>query len=107
MKKIVKKFLQKVKVYFNVDLWSVIYGVYAVLPMMRKQGHGHIITTLSLAGLMPTPYQMIYATTKYAVRALSECLRYEMAHENIRFSCICPGNVATPVLPCPIWTILR
>jgi NAD(P)-dependent dehydrogenase (short-subunit alcohol dehydrogenase family) len=81
----------------DTNLWSVIYGVHAALPIMLKQGSGHIVNTSSLAGLVPYPMQVIYEATKYAVVGLSESLRYEYAEKGIRFSVICPGDIATPI----------
>jgi NAD(P)-dependent dehydrogenase (short-subunit alcohol dehydrogenase family) len=81
----------------DTNLWSVIYGVHAALPIMLKQGSGHIVNTSSLAGLVPYPMQVIYDATKYAVVGLSESLRYEYAEKGINFSVICPGDIATPI----------
>lgn len=81
----------------DTNLWSVIYGVHAALPIMLGQGSGHIVNTSSLAGLVPYPMQVIYDATKYAVVGLSESLRYEYAEKGIRFSVICPGDITTPI----------
>ncbi len=81
----------------DTNLWSVIYGVHAALPIMLQQGSGHIINTSSLAGLVPYPMQVIYDATKYAVVGLSESLRYEYEEKGINFSVICPGDIATPI----------
>ena len=81
----------------DLNLWGVIYGVDAALPIMRKQGHGHIVNTSSIAGIIPPPYQALYCASKYAVTGMTECLRYELANEGVRFSLICPGNVATNI----------
>jgi NADP-dependent 3-hydroxy acid dehydrogenase YdfG len=86
----------------DVNLWSVIYGIHAALPIMRLQKSGHIITTSSIAGLMPFPYQSLYCTTKFAVAGLSESLRHELRDEDIRFSVVCPGEVATRIWGTPI-----
>jgi NAD(P)-dependent dehydrogenase (short-subunit alcohol dehydrogenase family) len=83
--------------FIDVNLWGVIYGIHAALPIMRKQGGGHIVNTASLAGLMPFPFQALYNTTKYAVVGLSESLRFELEDEGIHFTVVCPGNVATPI----------
>lgn len=85
------------KFMMDTNLWSVIYGVNAALPIMLDQGSGHIVNTSSLAGLVPYPMQVIYDTTKYAVVGLSESLRYEYAEKGINFSVICPGDIATPI----------
>ena len=75
----------------NTDLWGVIYGVNAVLPIMLAQGFGHIVNTASIQGLTPAPYQVLYSTAKHAVVGLSESLRMEMLPRNIHPSCV-PGR---------------
>ncbi len=85
-----------------INLWGVIYGIDAALPLMRRQQGGHIVSTSSLAGLIPIPYQALYCTTKYAVVGLSESLRFELEPEGIHFSVVCPGSVATPIWGTPI-----
>jgi len=89
--------LEDWKTMIDTNLWSVIYGVHAAVPIMLRQGSGHIVNTSSLAGLVPYPMQVIYDTTKYAVVGLSESLRYEYAEKGIRVSVICPGDIATPI----------
>ncbi len=86
----------------DLNLWGVIHGVHAALPIMRRQGSGHIVNTASLAGLVPFPYQSLYATTKYGVVGMSECLRYELAADGIRVSVVCPGNVVSRIFGTPI-----
>jgi NAD(P)-dependent dehydrogenase (short-subunit alcohol dehydrogenase family) len=86
----------------DLNLWGVIYGIHAALPVMRQQGGGHIITTSSIAGLLPLPFQAIYCTTKYAVVGLSESLRFELADEGIHFSVACPGSVVSRIWGTPI-----
>ena len=81
----------------DINLWGVIYGVNAALAVMRKQKSGHIINTSSVAALYGTPYQTLYVATKNAVIGLSDCLYYEYLPENIFFSVVCPGDVATPI----------
>lgn len=83
----------------DTNLWSVIYGVHAALPIMLKQGSGHIVNTSSIAGIIPPPQQALYCATKYGVTGLTEALRYEFAEKGLRFSTICPANIATPNLP--------
>lgn len=86
----------------DVNLWGVIYGIDAALPVMRHQGTGHIVNTASLAGLIPLPFQVLYCTTKAAVVALSESLRIELGDEQIHVSVICPGNVVSRIWGTPI-----
>lgn len=86
----------------DLNLWGVIYGIHAALPLMRRQRGGHIINTASLAGLVPLPFQALYCATKFAVVGLSESLRYEVAAEGIHLSVVCPGAVATAIWGTPI-----
>lgn len=82
---------------FEVNFFSALYGIRAVLPIMRAQGGGHIANTASGIVFSPMPYQSLYSTTKAALMALTSSLRSELWDENIRFSTIIPGTVATPI----------
>jgi len=86
----------------DINLWGVIYGIDAAVPIMRSQGGGHIVNTSSIAGLIPFPYQAIYSATKFAVTGLSECLRFELEEDGIFFSVVCPGAVATRIWGTPV-----
>ncbi|ADN34980.1 short-chain dehydrogenase/reductase SDR [Methanolacinia petrolearia DSM 11571] len=81
----------------DTNIWSVIYGVSAAVPIMLKQGEGHIVNTSSIAGIVPPPFQALYSLTKYGVTGMTECLKYEYAEKGLRFSTICPANIATPI----------
>jgi NAD(P)-dependent dehydrogenase (short-subunit alcohol dehydrogenase family) len=81
----------------NVNLWGVIHCVHAVLPVMRRQGSGHIINTASASGLVPLPGRALYNTSKYAVVGLSESLRLELAQAGIKVTAVCPGPVASEI----------
>jgi len=89
--------LDDFKSYIDVNLWSVIYGVNAAVPIMLKQKFGHIVNTASLAGIVPSPFQPIYALTKYAVTGFTESLRYEYKELGLHFSTVCPGLISTPL----------
>lgn len=82
----------------DVNLRGVIHGVHAAYPIMLEQGHGHIVNTASLAGLVPAPMMLPYTTTKHAVVGLSLALRAEASEHGVRVSAICPGFVDTPLL---------
>ena len=85
------------KAIIDTNIWSVIYGVYFAVPIMLKQGFGHIVNTSSIAGIVPPPFQALYSLTKFGVTGLTECLRYEYAEKGLHFSTICPANIATPI----------
>ncbi|MEH2411808.1 SDR family oxidoreductase [Nostoc sp.] len=78
----------------DVNIKGVLYGIAAVLPIMRQQKSGHIINLSSVAGHKVFSGSAVYCATKYAVRAISEGLRLESNGE-IRSTNISPGAVAT------------
>ena len=83
----------------GVNLWGVIHGVRAFLPLLVEQGEGHIVNTASVAGLFAAPYMGAYNVSKYGVVALSETLFNElaMAHPNVGVSVLCPSWVRTNI----------
>ena len=82
----------------DVNLKGVLYGIAAVLPVMKRQKSGHIITTASVAGHKVFHASAVYSATKFAVRALSEGLRQEVKPYNIRTTIVSPGAVSTELL---------
>jgi NAD(P)-dependent dehydrogenase (short-subunit alcohol dehydrogenase family) len=82
----------------DVNVRGVVHGVHAAYPVMLRQGHGHIVNTASLAGLVPGPGLAPYAAAKHAVVGLSLSLRAEGASRGVRVSAVCPGFVDTPLL---------
>ncbi|HKP58669.1 MAG TPA: SDR family oxidoreductase [Polyangiales bacterium] len=83
---------------FDVNIRGVAYGIQAVYPVMIRQGSGHIINTASIAGLLPTPGQVAYSTSKHAVVGLSRSLRIEAKRHGVRVSALCPGVIRTAIL---------
>jgi len=82
----------------DVNLRGVINGVQAAYRIMIDQGFGHIVNTASMAGLIPSPGMVAYATTKHAVVGLSKSLRAEAASAGVYVSVLCPGVIRTPIL---------
>lgn len=82
----------------DVNLLGVIHGVQAAYPFMAQQGHGHIVNTASLAGLVPFPGNLPYATTKHAVVGFSLTLRAEASDLGVKVSVVCPGFVQTAIV---------
>ncbi|MDV6315221.1 SDR family oxidoreductase [Idiomarina sp. HP20-50] len=78
----------------DVNIKGVLYGVAAVLPVMREQKVGHIINLSSVAGQKVFGGGTVYCATKFAVKAISEGIRQESNGE-IRATNISPGAVAT------------
>lgn len=83
----------------DVDLWSVIYGVRTFLPILKKQGEGHITATSSMAGLLGGPVLGAYHVAKHGVVALMDTVRIELkiAKSPVRASVLCPGPVDTEI----------
>jgi NADP-dependent 3-hydroxy acid dehydrogenase YdfG len=79
----------------DVNLRGVLYGIAAALPVFRRQGHGHLVTTVSTAGLKIVPTQAVYAATKNAVRTLLEGLRQESTDGLLRTTMVSLGFVRT------------
>jgi NADP-dependent 3-hydroxy acid dehydrogenase YdfG len=74
---------------------SSLHGIAAAMPVFRRQGQGHLVTTLSTAGLRIVPTMAVYAATKNAVRTLLEGLRQESTDGMLRTTTVSPGYVRT------------
>lgn len=85
----------------GVNLRGVIHGIQSFVPRIRSHGDGgHVVNTASMAGLyVGTRQTGAYATTKFAVVALSEALAIDLAEAGIGVSVLCPAAVATDIYP--------
>ena len=83
----------------GVNLWGVVHGIRAFMPLLAMQGEGHIVNTASMAGLLPG-FSPAYDATKHAVVAISEDLYRSMnvAGVPVGVSVLCPGWVRTSIL---------
>lgn len=83
----------------DLNIKGVLYGIHAVLPVMREQKSGHIVTVSSTAGYSADPTGAVYSGTKYAVRAIMEGLRKEESPaSNIRSTIVSPGLTDTELV---------
>jgi short-subunit dehydrogenase len=80
---------------FETNVFGLQEVTNAVIPVMRRQGHGRIIQISSLLGLVPMPYRGAYNASKFAVEALSDTLRLELRGTNIFVSLIEPGPIVS------------
>jgi NADP-dependent 3-hydroxy acid dehydrogenase YdfG len=74
----------------DVNIKGVLYGIAAVLPVMKAQKTGQIINLSSIGGHAVSPTAAVYCATKFAVGAISEGLRQEVGGD-IRVTVISPG----------------
>jgi NAD(P)-dependent dehydrogenase (short-subunit alcohol dehydrogenase family) len=82
----------------GVNLHGVINGVMTFAPRMKARAiGGHIVNTASMASFLAGPQPGIYTTAKFAVRGLSESLRYSLAPHGIGVSVLCPGLVKSHI----------
>jgi short-subunit dehydrogenase len=78
-----------------VNFKGTFYGILAALPVMRRQGAGHVINVASTAGRRGSPYVGAYCASKFAVVGLTESLRTELSGSGIQVSLFCPGATRT------------
>ncbi|MBN9113096.1 MAG: SDR family oxidoreductase [Pseudonocardia sp.] len=82
----------------DVNLWGVVHGCRAFVPLMQERGEGgSIVNVASAAAFLPHRSMNAYATTKAAVLALSQSLRAELADDGIGVTALCPGFVHTNI----------
>ncbi|WP_207887314.1 SDR family oxidoreductase [Pseudomonas sp. 30_B] len=81
----------------NLNLYGVLYGTKAFLPMMLKQREGCIVNISSVFGLLAFPCQSAYNMSKFAVRGLTECLWQELDGTGVRAVCVHPGGIRTNI----------
>ncbi|HBA58153.1 MAG TPA: oxidoreductase [Alteromonas macleodii] len=86
---------QKVFDQFNTNVFGPIRCIRRAIPLMRNAGFGHVINITSFLGKMGLPYLSVYNASKFALEGLTESLRYELAHLNIKVSSIAPGLFKT------------
>ncbi|MET9901605.1 SDR family oxidoreductase [Streptomyces sp. NPDC006446] len=83
---------------FDTNLFGPMNVTRAVLPILRKQRDGHIITLSSSAGLIGQEFCVAYAASKFAVEGWMESLRYDVEPYNIRATVVEPGFFRTELL---------
>jgi NAD(P)-dependent dehydrogenase (short-subunit alcohol dehydrogenase family) len=81
---------------YNINVFGVVRGIRAFVPILLEQGSGWIVNTGSIAGLYAHGYENIpYISAKYAVVGMTEGLYLYLRPRGIGVSVLCPGMVAT------------
>jgi NAD(P)-dependent dehydrogenase (short-subunit alcohol dehydrogenase family) len=80
---------------FDINVFGTINVIRHVLPIMRRQGSGHIINISSIAGIAPATGWSVYGATKHAVIGLTEVLAEDVSALGIKVTVIAPGAFRT------------
>ncbi len=83
---------------WQVNVMAHVFAARALLPGWIERGEGHLITTASMAGILTTLGDGVYAATKHAAVGFAEWLAITHAADGVKVSCICPGAVDTAML---------
>ena len=87
--------MEKVRRQFETNVFGLARMCQLVLPGMRRQGWGRIVNISSMGGKLTFPGGGYYHATKYAVEALSDALRFEVAGFGVRVAVVEPGLIRT------------
>jgi NAD(P)-dependent dehydrogenase (short-subunit alcohol dehydrogenase family) len=82
---------------FAVNVRGVFLCTRAVLPVMERQGSGHVITVASSAGIVAFPGRCAYTASKGAALQFAKSVAVDYAELGIRSNAVCPGMVETPM----------
>ncbi|MEM6990858.1 MAG: SDR family NAD(P)-dependent oxidoreductase [Myxococcota bacterium] len=82
----------------GINLWGVVYGCKAFLPLLQRSGEAYIVNLSSVFGLVGVPRQTSYCATKFAVRGFSEALAAELAHTKVKVLSVHPGGINTNIV---------
>lgn len=95
-----KKLISDWDATIDINIKGVLYGIGAALPFMKERNSGQFINISSVAGHFAHAGGAVYSASKWAVRAISESLREEMAvsNLNIRVTTISPGAINTELV---------
>jgi short-subunit dehydrogenase len=89
--------IEEIEWQLGINLWGVIYGSKAFLPIMLEQKEGCIVNISSVFGLVGFPLQSAYNISKFGVRGLTECLWSELDGTGVRAVCVHPGGIKTNI----------
>lgn len=81
----------------DINVWGVLHGCRAFLPMLQQADEAHIVNMSSMVGLLGLPHNVSYSLTKGAVRAFSEALRAELVATQVGVTVVFPGAIHTNI----------
>ena len=81
----------------NLNMYGVLYGTKAFLPIFLEQREGWIVNISSVLGLLAFPAQGAYNMSKFAVRGLTECLWQELEGTGVEAVSVHPGGIKTNI----------
>jgi NAD(P)-dependent dehydrogenase (short-subunit alcohol dehydrogenase family) len=87
---------EEIHAQYQTNVFGLLRVTRAVLPLMRAQKSGRIVHIGSLAGKMTFAGIGLYCSTKYALEAITESLRFEVRPFNIQVAVVEPGTIRTP-----------
>lgn len=83
----------------DINVLGVVRSNLVFLPLLLAQGHGHVVNTASLSGLLAHGYdRLAYVTAKHAIVGLSESLALYLRPRGIGVTCFCPAGVRTNIV---------
>jgi NAD(P)-dependent dehydrogenase (short-subunit alcohol dehydrogenase family) len=98
---------------FETNLFGVMRVVSALVPQMRRQGHGAIVNVGSVSGYLGTPFHGVYAASKHALAGYSEALGFELRAFGIRVRLVEPDahrtgiQMSRPEAPLAVYDLPR
>ncbi len=82
----------------GINFWGVVYGTKAFLPHLIERNSGWIVNISSVFGMIGFPTQSAYNATKFAVRGMTEALRWELEDTNVTACSVHPGGIRTNIV---------
>ncbi|TJY58391.1 SDR family NAD(P)-dependent oxidoreductase [Sinimarinibacterium sp. CAU 1509] len=89
--------IEEIEWQLSINLWGVIYGTKAFLPIFLEQREGRIVNISSVFGLVSFPTQGAYNISKFGVRGLTECLWSELDGTGVEAVVVHPGGIKTNI----------
>lgn len=86
---------EEARAQLETNVFGAMWVTQAAVPIMREQGHGHIIQISSIGGVAAFPSLSIYHASKWALEGMSEALAQEVAGQGIKVTLVEPGSYGT------------